>query len=294
MACEGSAAPGRRRPGSRGADRGNNLYLALETRSRDPARASTRSICLRPTSTEVAEQIDADGIGLDPFEASPSVLREDRRGDRRDLLEAIVAKLPPPRGSPDEPLQALVFDAQFDPYRGVVLLCRVFDGRLKKSASKIASCTRARTTRSRRSAYLQLERKVHATDLGGGRRRLRDRRRQEHPPTSRWATPSPVIDGVPASGADSRATVEAKPMVFSVDLPRVDRRLRGPHQGAREAQAQRRRAHLRSPDSVRRPSASASAAGFLGLLHMDDRPGALEREYGLSDGADRASRCSTG
>ena len=49
----------------------------------------------------------------------------------KDVLEAVVHLVPPPRGLPEEPLRALIFDSWFDPYRGVIILARVVDGRLR-------------------------------------------------------------------------------------------------------------------------------------------------------------------
>ena len=49
-----------------------------------------------------------------------------------DILEAIVNRLPPPAGHPDDPLQALIFDSWFDSYRGVIVLARIIHGCLRK------------------------------------------------------------------------------------------------------------------------------------------------------------------
>ncbi len=65
-------------------------------------------------------------IGLDASEAIPASAKEGR--GIQEILEAVVKKVPPPRGDPAAPLRAIVFDSWYDSYRGVVMLVRVFDG----------------------------------------------------------------------------------------------------------------------------------------------------------------------
>jgi GTP-binding protein LepA len=73
------------------------------------------------------EQIE-NVIGID---ASGAILASAKQGTGIDeILEAIVTRLPPPKGDPDGPLRALVFDSWFDQYRGVVILVYVVDGNL--------------------------------------------------------------------------------------------------------------------------------------------------------------------
>ncbi|HSK78101.1 MAG TPA: translation elongation factor 4 [Thermoanaerobaculia bacterium] len=104
-----------------------NLYLALEYDLE--IVPVINKIDLPSADVErVREEIDAD-LGLDPFEA---VLCSAKQGTGiDDVLEAIVTKLPPPKGDPEAPLRALIFDAQYDIYRGVVLLCRVKEGTIR-------------------------------------------------------------------------------------------------------------------------------------------------------------------
>ncbi len=77
----------------------------------------------------IREQIESV-IGLD---ASGALLVSAKQGiGVHDVLEAIVHLVPPPKGVPESPLRALIFDSWFDPYRGVIILTRVVDGRLRK------------------------------------------------------------------------------------------------------------------------------------------------------------------
>jgi GTP-binding protein LepA len=71
-----------------------------------------------------------DVIGIDATEAIPCSAKTGMGVD--DILEAIIAKVPPPRGNPDAALRAMIVDSWFDTYVGVVMLVRVVDGRLAK------------------------------------------------------------------------------------------------------------------------------------------------------------------
>jgi GTP-binding protein LepA len=79
--------------------------------------------------TRTQEAIE-QAVGLDATDAIPVSAKTGQGVE--DILEAIVHRLPPPKGDIDAPLQALIFDSWFDPYRGVVVLARVVNGRMKQ------------------------------------------------------------------------------------------------------------------------------------------------------------------
>jgi GTP-binding protein LepA len=77
----------------------------------------------------IREQIE-QLIGLD---AQDAILVSAKQGiGVADVLEAVVERVPPPKGDPEAPLRALIFDSWFDPYRGVIILCRIVEGRLRR------------------------------------------------------------------------------------------------------------------------------------------------------------------
>jgi GTP-binding protein LepA len=77
----------------------------------------------------IREQIE-EVIGLD---ATDAVLASAKQGvGIHEILEAIVKRVPPPKGSVDAPLRALIFDSWFDAYRGVIILARIVDGSVRK------------------------------------------------------------------------------------------------------------------------------------------------------------------
>src|SRR5450755_835620 len=87
-------------------------------------------IDLQSADVERTKEMIESAVGLD---ASDALLISAKTGQGvPDVLEAIVKRVPRPKGSPERHLQALLFDSWFDPYRGVVVLARVLEGRLRK------------------------------------------------------------------------------------------------------------------------------------------------------------------
>ena len=104
-----------------------NLYAAME---HDLAIIPVINKIDLPSADieRVKEQIDHD-LGLDPDEA---ILCSAKEGiGIEEILEAIVARIPPPTGSVEKPLSALIFDANYDSFRGTIVTCRVFDGQVR-------------------------------------------------------------------------------------------------------------------------------------------------------------------
>ncbi|MFA4901233.1 MAG: translation elongation factor 4 [Desulfobaccales bacterium] len=104
-----------------------NLYLAME-----------HDLTIIPVINKIdLPAADVDGVkdqierelGLDPDHA---ILCSAKEGiGIEDVLEAIVARIPPPKGTAEAPLRALIFDAHYDSFRGTVVSCRVVDGKVK-------------------------------------------------------------------------------------------------------------------------------------------------------------------
>ncbi len=104
-----------------------NVYLALENDLE--ILPVINKIDLPNADPERVKQEVEDVIGLD---ASEAVLTSAKAGiGIEEVLEAIVEKVPAPSGDPDGPLQALIFDSLYDPYRGVVAYIRVKEGTVK-------------------------------------------------------------------------------------------------------------------------------------------------------------------
>src|SRR5579859_216252 len=105
-----------------------NLYLALEA---DLAIIPViNKIDLPSAEPERVKQEVEDVIGL-PKE--DSILASAKEGTgTQEILEAIIKQMPPPKGQPDQPLRALVFDSHYDAYKGVIAYVRIVDGQFRE------------------------------------------------------------------------------------------------------------------------------------------------------------------
>ena len=104
-----------------------NVYLALDNNLE--ILPVINKIDLPSADPERVKREIEDVIGLD---ASEAVLASAKNGiGIKEILEQVVAKVPPPQGDPDKPLKALIFDSHYDSYKGVVCYIRVMDGTLR-------------------------------------------------------------------------------------------------------------------------------------------------------------------
>jgi GTP-binding protein LepA len=220
----------------------------------------------------VIEEIE-NIIGI---EASDAIRVSAKTGENVPaLLEQLVARIPPPKGDPDAPLQALIVDSWFDNYVGVVSLVRVVNGALKRN-DRIRVMSTGRGWQVDRVGRFTPKR-IETASLSTGE--------------VGWLTAGiKDIDGAPVGDtitSESRPCVKPLPG-FKTVQPRVFAGLFPVHSDQYEAFRDALQ-KLKLNDSALHYEPEVSTAlgfgfrcGFLGLLHMDIVQERLEREYGLA------------
>ncbi len=248
-----------------------NLYLALEY---DLEIIPVINKIDLPSADidRVQEEIDAD-LGLDPFEAVECSAKTGQGID--EVLEAIVTRLPAPSGDGEAPLKALLFDAQYDPYRGAILLVRVVDG-LLHAGQTLRFMHSEKEHEVEEVGTLALKR-VPGKELASGQvgyviagiKSL-----------SGLAIGDTLTDAERPAAEPLPGYKEAKPVVFSSLYP-ISTDDYGDLTKAMEK--------LKLNDAALSYQKDSSTAlgygfrcGFLGLLHLDVVQERLEREYDLS------------
>ena len=116
-----------------------NVYLALD-HNLDVFPVINKIDLPSADPQRVIDEIE-DVIGL---EAQDAPLISAKNGIGIDeVLEAIVHKIPAPKGDPNAPLKALIFDSIYDSYKGVIVFCRLMDGRISKGSNVLMMATKA-------------------------------------------------------------------------------------------------------------------------------------------------------
>ena len=192
----------------------------------------------------------------------------------RDVLEAVVHLVPAPTGDPEAPLRALIFDSWFDPYRGVIILVRVVDGRLRLG-QKIRLWSNGTSYDIEGLGY-QAPKPIPCEELSAGEAGFLFANIKTVADAKIGDT---VTDHLNPASEPLPGFQEIKPMVFAGLYP-VESHEHGRLRDALEK--------LRLNDSAFNFEPENSVAlgfgfrcGFLGLLHLEIIQERLEREYNL-------------
>ena len=214
-----------------------------------------------------------DVIGIDASVAVPASAKEGIGIE--EILESVVARVPPPSGSPDAPLKALIFDSWYDNYRGVVTLVRVLEGTLKlKQKIKLFSNNKVFEVQELGvfSPFSRPVQQLMAGEVGvlvANVKELQDAK-----------VGDTVTEEARPTEAPFPGFKEVKPMVFSGIFP-VDS---AEYENLRDALA---KLTLNDSAFTYEPESSTALGfgfrcGYLGLLHMEIVQERLEREYNLN------------
>jgi GTP-binding protein LepA len=220
----------------------------------------------------VKEQIE-DALGIDSSEAILASAKEGR--GTKEILEAIVKKIPAPPGDENKALKALIFDSWFDNYQGVIMLVRLFDGKVKAGKKILLMATE--TSFDVLQVGIFSPKMTQVDELTAGEvgyiiasiKNVADTRIGD---TITDAS-KPVLEPCPGYK-------DIKPMVFCGFYPTVTHQ----YENLRDALSKLR---LNDSSFTFEPETSLALGfgfrcGFLGLLHMEIIQERLEREFGLS------------
>ncbi len=248
-----------------------NLYMAMEN---DLAIIPViNKIDLISADIErTREQIEKE-LGLDPDMA---ILCSAKEGTGVDaIFEAIVRHIPPPENSPDAQLKSLIFDAQYDSYRGTIIACRIFEGTVKPG-DIIRLLSNGATYKVEEVGLFQIAQKSKASLSAGevgyitaGIKKLGDTRIGDTITLDADPTTEPLA-----------GFKEAKSMVFSSIYPMAS----DEYQSLRDAleKYQLNDASLTYQKDSSAALGQGFRCGFLGLLHLEIFQQRLDREYDQS------------
>jgi len=247
-----------------------NVYLAVDN-NLEIVPVLNKVDLDRARPEEVRREIE-EIIGID---ASGAILASAKLGlGTEEVLEAVVRAIPPPRGSADAPLRALVFDSWYDVYQGVVVLVRVVDGVLRKGGP-IRFLATGREFEIHRVGVFRPN-IVEVQELGPGEVGFLTAGVKDVRDTKIGDT---VTDALRPATEALPGFFEARPMVFSGLYPAES----GQYEALKEALGKLtlNDSSLHYEPEVSQALGFGFRCGFLGLLHMEIVQERLEREFGL-------------
>ena len=248
-----------------------NAYLAIQN-----------DLVIIPVMNKIdLPQIDLD-LALEQLEHIVGLKKEEallvsaKKGmGIEDVLEAIVDRIPPPKGEVEAPLKALLFDSWFDPYRGVIVLVRIVDGTLRVG-DRIRLMSNGAEYLAEEIGYLTPKPvKVEALETGEVGYLIAGIKNLAHARIGETITLAnrPAAEALPGFK-------EAKPMVFCGLYPAGDTNIDELRDALEKLRLTDASLHFEPEHS---PALGFGfRAGFLGLLHREIVQERLEREFNLN------------
>ena len=249
----------------------SNLYLALEN-DLEIIPVLNKVDLPSANPAEVTDDI-VDLLGCRAEEVIPASAKTGLGIE--EILDAIINRVPPPSGEPDKPLQALIFDSVYNPFRGIETYFRILSGSIKKN-QKIKFIATGKSYFADEVGTLNLKQKpkqeIYTGDVGYLITGIKEAKEVKVGDTI-TDFENPTLEAV--SGFE-----DVKPMVFAGIYP-VDTEDYEELRGAME------KLQLNDASLVFTPESSAALGfgfrcGFLGMLHMEIVQERLEREFGMT------------
>ena len=249
----------------------SNLYLALENDL--TIIPVMNKIDLPSAEPEVVKDQIVDLLGCDRDEIIPASGKTGM--GVLDILKAIIDRVPAPKGNPDAPLKALIFDSVFNSFRGIIAYFKVLDGEIRKNDHVMFVATKSQY-KADEIGILKLDKSprdvVKTGDVGYIISGIKDAKEVKVGDTITTVN-NPCLEAV--AGFE-----DVKPMVFAGIYP-VDT------EDYEELRASIEKLQLNDASLVFEPESSAALGfgfrcGFLGMLHMEIIQERLEREFNMT------------
>lgn len=248
----------------------SNLYLALE-HDLEIIPVMNKIDLPHAMPEEVTDEI-VDLIGCKPEDVIRASAKEGIGIE--DILKAVVQRIKPPKGDPNAPLQAMIFDSVFNSFRGIEVYFRVFNGSIKKG-DKVKFVSTGKTYEADEIGVLKMN-KLPKNEICAGNVGYLISGIKE----AKEVKVGDTITHIDRPGAAIKGFENVKPMVFAGIYP-VDTT------EFEELRASMEKLQLNDASLVWEPETSAALGfgfrcGFLGMLHMEIIQERLEREFDMT------------